>query len=175
MPTLTKLSVPGQPIPKEDSGHKNQHIYYIHKIRNDFSPLDLKIPQKGSDTLMTPIVTAFFDENLPSVLQIFPIVFVNKAQQVADFNLYYNYTLDADGLPQIAIYICYHKEEINATAYEYNTFEIYVYKGAITDANNKEVELSEIQTVQVFLINTDPRTSRGTTTTVQNQTSRSLS
>ena len=87
MPTLKKLSIPGIVLPPQDETINNQNAYYIHKSKNDFSPLNLDIPAEGSSVLLTPVVNAFSLSEPKEVLQICPIVFVNKAQQIEQFNI----------------------------------------------------------------------------------------
>lgn len=74
-------------------------------------------------------------------------------------------TLNSDGLPQLNIFIFYNDTDATEPTKQFyweNIFEINFPQDAIAG-----VTLSNIETVQVFQINGDPRTSRGTVTTVK--------
>ncbi len=80
-----------------------------------------------------------------------------------DFSFYYNFSLNASGEPQLDIYITFN-DEIKGDSYNYYAFEV----GFESDSEIlSQWQLDGVVTTQVFLYDKDPRTSRGTVTTVQ--------
>lgn len=74
-------------------------------------------------------------------------------------------TLNSDGLPQLNIFIFYNDTDVTESTKQFyweNIFEINFPINSISG-----LALENIETVQVFLTNGDPRTSRGTVTTVK--------
>ena len=79
--------------------------------------------------------------------------------------LKFNYQLIINtlGLPQLNIYVCYSENDLGIKPkYWDNCFQIN-----FSEHITPKVNLSEIATIEVFLIDEDPRTSRGTVTTVK--------
>lgn len=80
-------------------------------------------------------------------------------------NLFYDYGLNNRGLPNLIIYIIYRetgtgsKENIIFDHFEIN-FE----------NQESKIQFSEFDTIEIFIIDEDPRTSRGTVTTVSQPT-----
>lgn len=133
---------------------------------------NMHIPLLPSNELLTPIATSFYDKT-NDILLVEATVFVNSELRLAqgDFNVFSNYVLSEIGEPQLNIYITYDRASITTKTYSIIPFAIgYDSHSVVTESDRTIVELGRIKSVNVFLVNEDPRTSRGTTTIVQNQT-----
>ncbi len=168
--------IPGYEILQYQKG-KSENIYY-KKIEYTLST-NFGFQDYDSKTLLTPVVSSFFIKAKEDVLRICTTAFVNQTQDILSFRLFYNYTLSNIGEPQISIYIWYYTIDNSATTYSINSFDIY-FKGesivnfdmyGSVNMGETKIGVKNIKKVQVFLINGDPETSRGTTTTVQTHNS----
>ncbi|AXG71957.1 hypothetical protein KORDIASMS9_04215 [Kordia sp. SMS9] len=101
-----------------------------------------------------------------------------------DWQVHYAITFDSQGgntpsdntnsVPQfykILIYLCYN-QNINPTSTKFNlyAFDINFSTDAIPDQSGNFYPLESIKTVEVFVLDKDPKTSRGTVTTVTQPT-----
>lgn len=127
---------------------------------------DLRLPIDSFVDLVAPIGHVIFRDGK---LKVYAVCFINKEYELTynEFTFYYDFSLNNSGEHQLNIFITFNEEERKTTDYKYYSFEFDFEKGAVHCANGSEVPMEKIKTVQFFLINTDPETSRGTETTVQ--------
>lgn len=83
----------------------------------------------------------------------------NKSQ--ANALVYYDYNIDTNGFPKIDIYVLFGKTSDAINKNQERHFDITFNRTCTTG-----IDLCTIKTIEVFLIQDDPRTSRGTVTTV---------
>lgn len=100
------------------------------------------------------------------------VVFADSALglEKCDFRINYQVTLNLKGNYDLTVYVCYHKKISNLGDFNKGLDNIYIripfYRDQIFPLEC-DIGLVNIDTIAVFLINTDPETSRGTVTTVQ--------
>ncbi|MWB96359.1 hypothetical protein GON26_18505 [Flavobacterium sp. GA093] len=120
----------------------------------------ISFPDNRSKALLPPVVNAQLKNN-KKVLAIKAVVFIAKGQNTLDFSIYQNCYVDIDGVPQLQFFVAY-----DMTEYEGIDFDMYEVS---FDANPIPFvdHFSQIKTIQTFLWDIDPITSRGTETNVQ--------
>lgn len=161
------MLIPGKEIPlKSKNSDLIQKVYYTAKKEVNQPNFDFK--KFNSSVLLTPIVVSTFDSDTNFIL-VNTVTFINAQQDPKHFNLFFNYTLNDNGEPQLSIYICYVANEIPAKTYIIKPFMIYFSSNSVKNGSKQIIPLNRIKAIKVFLVNRDPRTSRGTMTTVQHQ------
>ena len=136
---------------------------------NLFAPLtealyfeDIKIDYTDTTTTIT--------NNSQLKILMAAVVRTSKKLTSGDFSFYYHFTYNSSGNYQLNFYITFDKSNkavSDVNSYASFPFEVTLTEGSIKSANGASVPLDSIKTVQVFLINEDPETTRGTETTVQ--------
>jgi hypothetical protein len=170
------IIIPGSPI----TVNTEANIYYSTPPK--FGVLqDIGLENKQMGDFLPPLLQAQYSKD-NNTLEVTAVAIISKEYKikVLDFHLNYNYSFNEQGEPQLNIYI-YFTKHITETeieyGYDYCTFKITLDKEGIGSSNQHEdpievkdtmVPQDDIQTVQAYVVNTDPRTSRGTVTTVQN-------
>ncbi|KAB8153022.1 hypothetical protein EZY14_011615 [Kordia sp. TARA_039_SRF] len=138
--------------------------YYIVEAANQ-SPLnDLDKSSRISDQMLPPLVVPYYVGNRFRGVYIVAIARTGGPIQNEDLKLFYNFSLNVDGKPQLNLYVSFNcHRNIEKHEFWYNAINFN------TGSNQMQaVDLSSIETVEVFLIDEDPETSRGTVTTVKN-------
>lgn len=107
----------------------------------------------GDSTVITLLIIGFINTN--------PVGDIDES-----FKFRYDFSLDRVGNPQLNCYISFEKS-IGGEDYTVYPFEVGLKSNSLDHQN---VDLSIIETVKVFLFDKDPKTSRGTETTVQSGT-----
>ncbi|WP_109433992.1 hypothetical protein [Aquimarina sp. AU119] len=92
------------------------------------------------------------------------MVFIDSSIPVTNFSVYQNYTTCSTGAPQLTLYICPFLADGNPPANpETDSYNLYPLNlGLKIQTPNGQL----IRSIQIFLWNEDPETSRGTVTTV---------
>jgi hypothetical protein len=87
-------------------------------------------------------------------------------QNVIQHGIFYDYSMDNSGAPKMNIYFMLNNPPTSRNS---EALLVRTYQLAFSQEQNttKIIDLSLINTVEVFLIQENPRTSRGTVTTVQ--------
>lgn len=154
-----KMFIPGNKI-----GVMNKYVHIMEGKDEDVP--DLRLPEYAYKDLVAPTGHVILQDQK---IKILAVCFVNKSYELEykDFTCYYGFSYDRRGGYLINLYITFDKQEKKAVNYKYYSFEFEFEKGAIRCADGFEVPMEKIKTVQLFLINKDPETSRGTETTVQ--------
>ena len=136
-------------------------------------------------SLVANIGTAPTSTAIPA-LNITGLVLLQEAQVLSseNWNVFYDITFDSQGgnapldslgdpnfIPQFYKILLYFvaKPQPDPTPEDFNLYQFSVVfsTDTIPDRNGNKYPLGSIKTVEVFVINEDPKTSRGTTTTVQ--------
>jgi len=154
-----KMYIPGHRI-----GITNRYVRVIGG-RKAVIP-DLRLPEYSYTDLVAPTGHVILKDGIIKVLA---VCFINKDYKLEynDFTFYYDFSFNSIGDYLLNLFITFNKHEMKAIEYKYYSFEFEFEKGAIHCADGCEVPMEKIKTVQLFLINEDPETSRGTETTVQ--------
>lgn len=120
---------------------------------------EIKFPLKKSKTLFSPVVEAFFVEG---VITVNAVVYVDsKVKKTTEFNVIQNLYVDIEGDPQLQFFVCYDLDD-DKDVQNFRVFEVTFQVQSILP-----FEISKVETIQTFLWDIDPETSRGTETTVQ--------
>lgn len=170
--------IPGKILPRVDKKTLNDknipNCSAIYNMPND-SPI--KLNDFGFETLpdirLTPPTSHVFLAKKPYThIRICAVAFIGRCKKVKnkDFHLKYNVSLNAIGKYALNVYIIFDKKEKDGMHYDFYSFDVRFLKKSIILEDQKYVKLSDIDTVEVFLVNLDPKTSRGTITTVQPST-----
>ncbi len=177
--------IPGKEIKKvgkkelnDFNSPKGTFMYYMPKKEPE------KLPTFGFDNIPSNILSPpvshvyLLDDNTyrHKHIRINAVVFiaVNKAVKNKDFILKYNISFNTVGKHQLNVYITFNKKEKEGKEYNFYSFDIRFLEASIVLEDSRILSLSKINTVQVFLINKDPKGSRGTVTTVQSGTGEGL-
>lgn len=133
----------------------------------------ISLPGGNYPKLLPPVTVANFLTNefgIAKGIRETGLIFVDKSYNlnVDDFTFYLNFTYGAAGGYQLNVYIAFEKET-KGIPEEYNTFgfEVNFEGDTITCDGGNAIALSEIKTIETFVLDVDPETSRGTVTTVQ--------
>lgn len=123
---------------------------------------EVTFPERKSKGLLPPVVEAYYNKQDDSI-SVNAVVFVDLDTRnlVFAYSVFQNSYIDIKGNPQLQFFIAYNMPEQDAV-----TFSIHELKFKV----NREIfigELADVKTIQTFLWDTDPITSRGTETTVQ--------
>lgn len=122
----------------------------------------VSFPKRKSLSILSPYVEAYYDSK-KNILTAKAVVYVDLTTQNVDFKcrVFQNCYIDIDGNAQLQFFIAYNTPEKvskNFTIHEI-TFEAKAeyFKG----------QFANVKSIQTFLWDIDPETSRGTETTVQ--------
>ncbi|MCV9931181.1 hypothetical protein OIU80_02705 [Flavobacterium sp. LS1R47] len=120
----------------------------------------VSFPERKTTALLSPIVEAYLVDNNQELL-VRAVVFVaHELQGSLSFDIYQNCYVDIEGTPHLQFFICYNMLEIVGKKFD-------IYEVSFNAIPIPFDSFSEITTIETFLWNTDPITSRGTETTVQ--------
>jgi hypothetical protein len=127
--------------------------------------------RRNNNKLFQPIIESFRQE---SSILIRAVTYINsyldfELQFGNKFRYVYNYNLNDLGQYELRIYIVFYQnetQESHQTLYQY-FHRIKINEGSIKDGNGEIVPVKYIDKVKIFLVNQNPKTSRGTETTVQ--------
>jgi hypothetical protein len=124
----------------------------------------ISLAHNKSYDLLQPLVAASLDAT--GNIQVSTVVFVDASVPLAitDFKVNQLYDISDLGVPRIQFFISYEKPETKPT--EFKAYEIS-FAPILASLIPAVVLGSQIKTVQAFLWNVDPETSRGTETVVQ--------
>ncbi|WP_456315034.1 hypothetical protein [Pseudomonas shirazensis] len=120
-------------------------------------------PENQTNALLSPVVQATLVGN--KKLQIRAVIFIAPEEQnELEFDVYQNWYVDIEGNPQLQFFICYDLKDIVG-----KIFDIYEvsFEAKRKPYNEDDDVFSKIKTVQTFLWDIDPVSSRGTETNVQ--------
>lgn len=120
---------------------------------------EIKFPLNKSTDLFSPVVQAFL---VDGVITVNAIVFVDsKIEKSTEFKVLQNCYVDIEGDPQLQFFVCYDLDQKDASK------NFWVYEVTFQVQPILPFEISKVETIQTFLWDVDPITSRGTTTIVQ--------
>ncbi|EDP96243.1 hypothetical protein U8527_09035 [Kordia algicida OT-1] len=131
-----------------------------------------------STMLIPPITDAYILQDNENVdyLYIRTVVLLNAGLGITnnDFIIKYNLSLYVTNNYQINIYVIFNQDDkASANNCLYYPIEIYFgQKSIFIDQTPPALDINSIGAINVFLVDTDPKTSRGTMTTVQKQHSK---
>jgi hypothetical protein len=135
----------------------------------DFSVVSssISLSNNKSYDLLQPLVAASLDAT--GNIQVSTVVFVDASLSLVNTDFIVNQLYDISdlGFPRIQFFISYEKPETKPT--EFKAYEIS-FSPLLASLIPAVVIGSQIKTVQVFIWNVDPKTSRGTETVVQHST-----
>lgn len=119
----------------------------------------IKFPENKSKSLLSPLVEALYDND---TITITAVIFVPPFQnETLDLKIYQNWYTDIEGFPQLQFFVSYDMSETVSK-------DFFVYEVTFEAKSHPfEDQISHIKTIQTFLWDIDPVTSRGTVTTVQ--------
>ncbi|TDW47222.1 hypothetical protein EV144_105240 [Flavobacterium sp. 270] len=119
----------------------------------------IKFPERTDRMLLSPLVEAYHTKE--NQLLVRAVIFIaRKETKDLDFGIYQNCYIDLNGNPQLQFFISYDLVETKET-------DFLIYEVAFNAIDIPYGSLSKISTIQTFLWDIDPVTSRGTVTTVQ--------
>lgn len=126
-----------------------------------------------NDKIVAPLVEAVLKkENDKGYIDTGLVLFVDSALglEKENFKINCQVSLNLQGFYDLSVYVYYHKEVQNLGGYNEGLDNVYIkipfFKEKIFPSDCKQ-NLKNINTIEVFVINTDPETSRGTETTVE--------
>ncbi|WP_430409949.1 hypothetical protein [Kordia sp.] len=181
------LIIPGEKIPHYDIDHKKKFFMFRkgeHTLPVSMRPnLKVVTPAEEQDifSVKTLIAPTAFSMHHPDVsyegenflnVKVFTFLKIALGGDYV-FNVSYQLVLNASGNYQINIYISFNRLNYSSeesTPFEHYEFDIIFKENSISLISNSDVsslDLKNVETVKVFLIRTNPKTSRGTVTTVQ--------
>ncbi|GGF08912.1 hypothetical protein [Flavobacterium limi] len=120
----------------------------------------ISFPDNRSKALLPPIVDARFKNNKKKLV-IRAVVFIAKGDNTLNFSIYQNCYVDIDGVPQLQFFVAY--DMIEYEGINFDMYEVTFDADPIPFVDH----FSQIKTIETFLWDTDPITSRGTVTIVQ--------
>ncbi len=135
---------------------------------------NFKQTQTEKEILLQPTIGALSDDkNIYTSI----CFFENYDQEITmeDFQIYQNFTINQDGNSQLSYYICFNiQNKERSDTYRMHKFlvknkEINCNFFSLEEGKSHEglLDTSKIKNVMVTVIDVDPETSRGTTTTVK--------
>jgi hypothetical protein len=134
------------------------------------SKLTLKpitFPENNSQIPFSPIVQATFTD--PETLQVRAVFLVSTNTELnndkLEFMIYQNWYVDLEGNRQLQFFITYDIDDAIST-----DFDVYEISFKAEKDPYGEDAFKSVNTIQTFLWDIDPETSRGTETTVQRGT-----
>jgi hypothetical protein len=124
----------------------------------------VSFPENNTQIPFSPIVQATFTDS--ETLQVRAVFLVSNNTQLNDgkleFMIYQNWYVDLDGKRQLQFFITYDIDDAIST-----DFDVYEIGFKAEKDPYGEDAFKSINTIQTFLWDIDPETSRGTETTVQ--------
>ncbi|WP_417939714.1 hypothetical protein [Flavobacterium sp. RS13.1] len=124
----------------------------------------VSFPENNTQIPFSPIVQATFTDS--DTLQVRAVFLVSNNTQLNDgkleFMIYQNWYVDLDGKRQLQFFITYDIDDAIST-----DFDVYEIGFKAEKDPYGEDAFKSINTIQTFLWDIDPETSRGTETTVQ--------
>jgi len=139
----------------------------------------IKVEQKNSiiltgngyPKLSPPIIVAEFD-SVKDVIVLDGLVFVDSKYGAGtdDFMSYLNFSFSSDGGYQLDLYTVLDKKSSVGVV---NTYDVFGFQIILNKKIHDRIVIppfSEITTVEAFVVDEDPETSRGTVTTVKSTT-----
>ncbi|MEM6717696.1 MAG: hypothetical protein AAF611_00130 [Bacteroidota bacterium] len=162
---LYPLSVPGVRITKKTT----KNIYYT--IAPYIKPSNkLGLSNHPTDNLLAPVTFANYNaKNERLTISIILFIDTGYAVRQDEVSFNYNNTINGVGEVQFNVYAYFNRPGPILITGNYN---IYSYTIFVNNSQNffPNINTEGNKTVQVSLINVDPRTSRGTKTTIQPST-----
>ncbi len=147
--TVSKISIPPGVHVKEKKFSKNGIITFADK--RPFIPLPPLVEVYLSHKQHIKVSTVFF------------IDAAIKGLNADSFAIYQEFSISDSGTPQLQFFISY-----DAVATEAKDFQAYQISFKAVDENlPPDVSFADIKTIQTFIWDTDPVSSRGTVTNVQ--------
>lgn len=164
----------------------------IKPYKEDVLNFDSESSKKIFSNLFAPLTEAIYFEDVTTVttstnlekktvvtnksklkVLLAPVVGTSKGLTHDKFSFYYHFSYSSRGDYQLNFYITF--DEASKAISEVNSytsfpFEISLSEDVVKSANGISVPLKSIKSVQAFLIDVDPETTRGTETTVQDTT-----
>ncbi|MEN2414997.1 hypothetical protein [Flavobacterium mesophilum] len=119
----------------------------------------INFPESKSKSLLSPLVEALYNNG---TMTITAVIFVAPLENEAiDLKIYQNWYTNIEGFPQLQFFVSYDMSE--KVSKDFLVYEVTF------DAKSFpfQDQMSQIKTIQTFLWDVDPVTSRGTVTTVQ--------
>ncbi|MFY0632035.1 MAG: hypothetical protein JXR05_16875 [Flavobacteriaceae bacterium] len=155
-------------------------------------PISDFFPERKNNKLFQPVVEShrgkISSENPKECISISALTFLNREKKLLTqydetkeepviegkinhkFKYFYKYHLSEDGHYQLILYITFCEPRTSRAIVDRVRgyfHKIIFLAGSIKDGANNDVPLGYIDTVKVYLVNENPKTSRGTVTTVQ--------
>ncbi|WP_046757082.1 hypothetical protein [Kordia jejudonensis] len=166
------LIVPGTKISEEKIDDST--IYYDVNKNDSTIKLNLNLPTNDVNLELSTLVpaTCFAFHHDTTHLKVKSFCFVRRNREVEEtsFELTYQVTFNPLGSYQLNIYIQFtpNSTPTDLDSNMYNCFEFdIVFPSDSIKLDDKSLDLIDFDSVEVFLIRTNPKTSRGTVTTVQ--------
>jgi hypothetical protein len=122
----------------------------------------IKFPERTNRMLLSPLVEAYYNKEKKELLVRAVVFIAKKEEENLDFRIYQNCYIDLDGNPQLQFFIAYDLVETKET-----TFFVYEVAFTVISIPYGKDALSKIKTIETFLWDIDPVSSRGTVTNVQ--------
>jgi hypothetical protein len=132
--------------------------------RSKLTQKPISFPENNSKIPFSPIVQATFTDS--ETLQVRAVFLVStntplNADKLA-FDIYQNWYVNLDGKRQLQFFITYDIDDAIST-----DFDVYEISFKAEKEPYGEDAFKSVETIQTFLWDIDPETSRGTETTVQ--------
>ena len=161
----------------------------IKPFKKDVLNFDSESSKKIFSNLFAPLTEAIYFEDITTVttstnlekktvvtnksklkVLLAPVVGTSRGLTHSEFSFYYHFSYSSGGDYQLNFYITF--DEASKVTSEVNSytsfpFEISLSENTVKSANGTSVPLKSIKSIQAFLIDVDPETTRGTETTVQ--------
>lgn len=120
---------------------------------------EIKFPLRKSKALFSPVVEAFL---VGDIITVNAVVYVDsKLKKITEFSVIQNLYVDIEGDPQLQFFVCYDLEE------QEESKNFWVYEVTFQVQPILPFDITKVETIQTFLWDIDPETSRGTVTIVQ--------
>lgn len=141
-----------------------------------------EIYDNQSQSVLQPIVTSIKTKMTDtksgqshSIINTNIFIFENYTEEFTkkDFKIYQNYTIGADGRYQLSYYVCYKRsnkkraEKYRLHKFSLQNIDVEYIPFYPPDSKTEKLDMDSIHDVMAFVINVNPRTSRGTVTTVK--------
>jgi len=129
------------------------------------------LPKINSTDLIPPIAQAFYDNTSPSnPLNLYIVAFIGTKYNLhlhSSFKYYFNLSLNYDCTYKLTVYVAFDELDKKNDDYKFYSYKIKFMPSSLKSANGTVITFDKVGSVEVFLVNVDPETSRGTVTTVQ--------
>lgn len=146
--------------PKSNDGETNPPGFSIETTEST-KVGQISFPERRTRALLSPLVEAYLEDKNKKLL-IRAVVFIAPDENAMNFTIYQNWFVNIEGTPQLQFFICYDMKEI-----EGKDFDIYEVSFYAVDTPFGKNAFSHLKTIETFVWDVDPVTSRGTVTTVQ--------